>query len=277
MSRPNKVSIDYLKEQAKKLRIHTCELVSQRGRGYVQQGLGASDIFSALFFSEMNIDPKFPDWENRDRLIVSTAHNSAVYHAALHERGFFDKETLDTYCQDGSKLEINITERLGKPVEATCGSLGQGLSVAVGICLSAIRNNKPFNTYVVLGDGELQEGQVWEAAIYASNMKISNLCMIIDFNELQVEGKSENAIEHFNLFERWNSHNWNTIEIDGNNLNEIIDAFETFRKEDQRPTVIIAKTLPGKGVSFLEGIYSHQMFFSRKASQYAVEELMNGK
>jgi len=155
--------------------------------------------------------------------------------------------------------------------------LGQGLSVAVGICLSAIRNNKPFNTYVVLGDGELQEGQVWEAAIYASNMKISNLCMIIDFNELQVEGKSENAIEHFNLFERWNSHNWNTIEIDGNNMNEIIEAFETFRKEDLRPTVIIAKTLPGKGVSFLEGIYSHQMFFSRKASQYAVEELMNGK
>ena len=177
----------------------------------------------------------------------------------------------------GSKLEINISEKLGKPVEATCGSLGQGLSVAVGICLSAIRNNKPFNTYVVLGDGELQEGQVWEAAIYASNMKISNLGMIIDFNELQVEGKSENAIEHFNLFERWNSHNWNTIEIDGNNMNEIIDALEKFKKEDERPTVIIAKTLPGKGVSFLEGIYSHQMFFSRKASQYAVAELMNGK
>mgnify|MGYP001328823119 FL=1 len=131
MSRPNKVSIDYLKEQAKKLRIHTCELVSQRGRGYVQQGLGASDIFSALLFSEMNIDPKYPDWENRDRLVVSTSHNSAVYHAALHERGFFDKETLDTYCKDGSKLEINISEKLGKPVEATCGSLGQGLSVAL--------------------------------------------------------------------------------------------------------------------------------------------------
>ena len=145
MNKSNQVSIDYLNEQAKKLRIHTCKLVSERGRGYVQQGLGASDLFSALFFSELNIEPKDPDWEGRDRLIVSTSHNSAVYHAALYERGFFGKEELETYCKDGSKLEINISERLGKPVEATCGSLGQGLSVAVGICLSAKRKNKLFS------------------------------------------------------------------------------------------------------------------------------------
>ena len=273
MNKPNKVSPEFLYKKAKELRIHTCELVSQRGRGYVQQGLGASDIFSTLFFSEMNFDPKKPDWEDRDRLIVSTAHNSAVYHASLHEAGFFDYETLKTYCDDGSKLEINISERLGKPVEATCGSLGQGLSVAIGMCLSAIRNNKPFNTYVVLGDGELQEGQVWEAAIYASNMKINNLCLIIDFNELQVEGKSENAIEHFNLYERWCALKWNTIEVNGNNINEILDAFDNFRAEKNKPTVVIAKTLPGKGVSFLEGIYSHQMFFSKNASSHAVKEL----
>ena len=276
MNKPNLVSAEFLIEKARLLRIHTCELVSQRGRGYVQQGLGASDIFSALFFSEMNVDPKLPDWEDRDRLIVSTAHNSAVYHAALHEKGYFDKETLKTYCEDGSKLEINISERLGKPVEATCGSLGQGLSVAVGMCLSALRNSRAFNTYVVLGDGELQEGQVWEAAIYASNMKINNLCLIIDFNELQVEGKSDNAIKHFNLYDRWRSLNWNTIEIDGNNMDEILGSFEKFKIEEHRPTVIIAKTLPGKGVSFLEGIYSHQMFFSQKASKHAINELKNG-
>ena len=275
MNKSNQVSIDYLNEQAKKLRIHTCKLVSERGRGYVQQGLGASDLFSALLFSELNIEPKDPGWEGRDRLIVSTSHNSAVYHAALYERGFFGKEELETYCKDGSKLEINISERLGKPVEATCGSLGQGLSVAVGICLTAKRRNKLFNTYVVLGDGELQEGQVWEAAIYASNMKVNNLCLIIDYNQMQADGKTENALNHFNLVNRWNSLNWNTIEIDGNNMEDIISAFNNFRSETNKPTAIIANTLVGKGVSFLEGIYSHNMFFSKKASEYAIKELQN--
>ena len=275
MNKTNQVSIDYLNKQAKKLRIHTCKLVSERGRGYVQQGLGASDLFSALLFSELNIEPKDPGWEGRDRLIVSTSHNSAVYHAALYERGFFGKEELETYCKDGSKLEINISERLGKPVEATCGSLGQGLSVAVGICLTAKRRNRLFNTYVVLGDGELQEGQVWEAAIYASNMKVNNLCLIIDYNQMQADGKTENALNHFNLVNRWNSLNWNTIEIDGNNMENIISAFNNFRSETNRPTAIIANTLVGKGVSFLEGIYSHNMFFSKKASEYAIKELQN--
>ena len=275
MNKTNQVSIDYLNKQAKKLRIHTCKLVSERGRGYVQQGLGASDLFSALLFSELNIEPKDPGWEGRDRLIVSTSHNSAVYHAALYERGFFGKEELETYCKDGSKLEINISERLGKPVEATCGSLGQGLSVAVGICLTAKRRNRLFNTYVVLGDGELQEGQVWEAAIYASNMKVNNLCLIIDYNQMQADGKTENALNHFNLVNRWNSLNWNTIEIDGNNMEDIISAFNNFRSETNKPTAIIANTLVGKGVSFLEGIYSHNMFFSKKASEYAIKELQN--
>jgi len=275
MNKTNQVSIDYLNKQAKKLRIHTCKLVSERGRGYVQQGLGASDLFSALLFSELNIEPKDPGWEGRDRLIVSTSHNSAVYHAALYERGFFGKEELETYCKDGSKLEINISERLGKPVEATCGSLGQGLSVAVGICLTAKRRNRLFNTYVVLGDGELQEGQVWEAAIYASNMKVNNLCLIIDYNQMQADGKTENELNHFNLVNRWNSLNWNTIEIDGNNMEDIISAFNNFRSETNRPTAIIANTLVGKGVSFLEGIYSHNMFFSKKASEYAIKELQN--
>ena len=276
MNKTNQVSIDYLNEQAKKLRIHTCKLVSERGRGYVQQGLGASDLFSALFFSELNIEPKDPDWEGRDRLIVSTSHNSAVYYAALYERGFFGKEELETYCKGGSKLEINISERLGRPVEATCGSLGQGLSVAVGICLTAKRKNKLFRSYVVLGDGELQEGQVWEAAIFASNMKVDNLCLIIDYNQMQVEGKSTDAIENFNLLDRWKSLNWNALEINGNNLHEIIEAFDNFKNESHKPTVIIANTLPGKGVSFLEGIYSHNMFFSKKASDFAIEELNNG-
>ena len=127
----------------------------------------------------------------------------------------------------------------------------------------------------MLGDGEVQEGQVWEAAIYASNMKIDNLCLIIDYNQMQVEGKSANAIENFNLLERWKSLKWNTLEINGNNLHEIIKAFDNFKNESHKPTVIIANTLPGKGVSFLEGIYSHNMFFSKKASDLAIEELNN--
>ena len=150
------------------------------------------------------------------------------------------------------------------------------MSVAVGICLTAKRRNKLFNTYVVLGDGELQEGQVWEAAIYASNMKIDNLCLIIDYNQMQVEGKSAGAIENFNLLDRWKSLNWNALEINGNNVHEIIEAFDNFKNESHKPTVIIASTLPGKGVPFLEGIYSHNMFFSKKASELAIEELNNG-
>ena len=167
-------NLNYLINKANILRKHVIEMVARQGKGYVQQGLGASDLFSVLFFDELkNINTVSNI--NRDRFFLSTAHNSALFHATMAEKGLINIDSLEDYCLDGSPLEINVSERLGPFVEATCGSLGQGLSVAIGMALSAKRRKLKSRFYVILGDGELQEGQTWEAILSASSWKMDNL------------------------------------------------------------------------------------------------------
>lgn len=262
-----------LEEIAWKLRLRVVEMVARTEQGYVQQGLGAADIFAALYFAEAQLDPSNPDWPDRDRVFLTTAHNTAIFYATLGERGFFDTSRLPTYVQDGSELEINASERLGPFVEATCGSLGQGLSVAVGAALAARRQGRPTRVYAILGDGEMQEGQMWEAAMAAGCWKLGNLCLILDFNRLQAEGPMDKVLPLEPVADKMASFGFAVQTVDGNDLSALLDAFDMARKTAGAPSIIIARTLVGKGVRSLEGFMVHQLRFPPEVAESARIEL----
>ena len=258
---------------ATKLRLHVVNMVAPSGQGYVQQGLGAADIFTALYFGEASMDPANPTWADRDRIFLTTAHNTAIFYAALGERGFFDTNLLSTYVHDGSDLEINSCERLGPFVEATCGSLGQGLSVAVGCAMAAKRQGRKSRFYVILGDGEMQEGQIWEAAMLAGAKGLDNLCVIVDYNFVQSEGPMDLVMSLEPLNDKMQSFGFNVLDIDGNDIGALLGAFESARACKGKPTFIKANTLMGKGVSSLEGLMFHQLKFPKEVADSARSEL----
>ena len=265
--------IDFLGKKALVIRKHVVQMVARLGRGYVQQGLGAADLFTVLFFDELRLKIEDPEWPDRDRLILSTAHNSAVFYAVLAERGLIPLASLESYCVDGSDLEINVSERLGTMVEATCGSLGQGLSVAIGMGISARRIKISSRVYVILGDGELQEGQTWEAIMSAATWKLSNLCLVVDCNGMQVDGDVEKVMMMKPLGEKFEAFGWNVLTAEGNDINHLLSSFKEAKNCDNQPSVILAKTLVGKGVPFLEGQLSHNLIFPADAAKRALEAL----
>jgi transketolase len=195
--------------------------------------------------------------EARDRCILSTAHNTAVFYATLVERGLLPPALLESYTDDGSALEVNASERVGSLVEATCGSLGQGLSVAVGMALSVRRQKLDSRVYVILGDGELQEGQVWEAALAAAGHDLDNLCMIIDRNCMQVEGHTDKVVRMDPVGAKFAAFGWHALDIDGNDMGQLTAALDEARATRGKPTLIVANTLAGSGVPFLEGQLAH--------------------
>lgn len=255
--RRNAYSVSELQARAAVLRRRVVEMVSRVKIGYIQQGLGAADLFAALYFAELRLSESDPAWPGRDRMILSTAHNTAVFYAALVERGLLPKSALTEYTVDGAPYEVNASERVGPLVEATCGSLGQGLSVAVGMALSQRRRGSDARVYVVLGDGELQEGQVWEAAMSAGGFGLGNLCLIVDRNYMQVEGHTDKVVSMDPVGAKFEAFGWRSQEIDGNDMVQILAALEGARAAPERPTVIVARTLSGKGVPFLEGRMRH--------------------
>ena len=266
--------IDELNSAAANIRRQVVRMVARHGQGYVQQGLGATELFTYLYFAELQIDAADPDWAERDRFILSTAHNSAVFHATLAERGLIDPARLDTYCDDGSQLEINVSERLGSLVECTCGSLGQGLSVAIGLAEAAKRRSMQRRCHVLLGDGELQEGQTWEAAMYAGSNQLKNVCLTIDVNRLQVEGDTNNVLTMEPLEDKWRAFGWAVRSVDGNDFSELAGAYDWLRSQNQ-PGVLLANTLVGKGVPFLEGKMSHNMVLPAEVARDALVHLDN--
>ena len=266
-------NLEHLRQIATQLRLHVVNMVAPSGQGYVQQGLGAADLFTALYFAEARLDPAQPSWPERDRIFLTTAHNTAIFYAALAERGFFDRELLSTYFTDGSTLEINSSERMGPFVEATCGSLGQGLSVAVGCALAAKRQQRDSRFYVIIGDGEMQEGQVWEAAMLAGAHKLDNLCLIVDYNFVQSEGPMDQVMSLEPLNDKLQSFGFAVQEVNGNDLGELLDAFDVARSTRQQPTFIKANTLMGKGVTSLEGLMFHQLRFPAEVAASARAEL----
>jgi len=255
------------------LRLHVVNMVAPSGQGYVQQGLGAADIFTALYFAEANMDPDNPTWADRDRIFLTTAHNTAIFYATLGERGFFDTNLLSTYVQDGSTLEINSSERMGPFVEATCGSLGQGLSVAVGCAMAAKRQGRASRYYVIVGDGEMQEGQVWEAAMLAGAKGLDNLCVIVDYNFVQSEGPMDLVMSLEPLIDKMASFGFDVQDIDGNDIGALLQSLDHARATKGKPSFIKANTLMGKGVSSLEGLMFHQLRFPEEVADSARAEL----
>ena len=266
-------NVDDLERIATKLRRHVVEMIAPSGQGYVQQGLGAADIFTALYFGEAVLDPDDPDWPDRDRIFLTTAHNTAIFYAALAERGFFGVDRLATYVTDGSPLEINSSERMGSFVEATCGSLGQGLSVALGCAMAARRQRRASRSYVILGDGEMQEGQIWEALMLAGARGVDNLCVIVDYNFVQSEGPMDLVMSLEPLMDKLRAFGFAVQEVDGNDVEALLDALETARATKGRPSFIKANTLMGKGVPSLEGLMFHQLRFPPEVAASARAEL----
>lgn len=260
-----------LAEKARQLREAVIRLVAPTGQGYVQQGLGAADLFATLYFGELRLDPRDPDWADRDRLLLSTAHNTAIFYASLEARGLVPK--VEGYCADGSPFEVNASERVGTAVEATLGSLGQGLSVGLGMALSNRRRGSDARVYVILGDGELQEGQVWEAALLAGSLGLSNLCLLIDDNQMQVEGHADEVMKLAPIADKWRAFNWATEEVDGHDIEAMLTALDRARQTSNRPTCLVVRTLPGKGVAELEGIYAHNLKLPADVAARALDTL----
>lgn len=269
----NRYSLEELQDRARRIRAEVVRMVSRLGMGYIQQGLGAADIFTALYFSELELDEADPLWADRDRFLLSTAHNTALFYATMAARGLIPAADLLTYTKDGSPYEVNASERIGPLVEATCGSLGQGLSVGVGMACSLRRHGKSSRVYVVLGDGELQEGQVWEAAMAAAGHRLANLCLIIDRNFMQVEGHTDEVMAMEPVADKWRAFGWNVIEIDGNDMAEIVAALDAARTHASGPTCINARTLAGAGVDFLEHRLSHVAALGPEDAARALEQL----
>ncbi|MYH58300.1 MAG: transketolase, partial [Boseongicola sp. SB0675_bin_26] len=237
------------------------------------QGLGAADMFASLYFAEATLDPANPTWPDRDRIFLTTAHNTAIFYATLAERGLFDAERLATYVTDGSPLEINSSERMGPFVEATCGSLGQGLSVAVGCALAARRQGRACRVYVIVGDGEMQEGQIWEAAMLAGAKGLDNLCLIVDYNFVQSEGPMDLVMSLEPLMDKMESFGFACQEVDGNDIGALLGAYDQARETKGKPSFIKANTVMGKGVASLEGLMFHQLRFPPEVAASARAEL----
>ena len=221
--------------------------------GHPGGSLSATDLFTYLYFEEMNVDPANPKDENRDRFVLSKGHVAPGYYATLAQRGFFPVEDMETLRHVGSYLQGHPDMKHIPGVDMSSGSLGQGLSAAVGMALAGKMDQKDYRVYALCGDGEIQEGQIWEAAMFAGHRKLDNLVVIVDNNGLQIDGNIENVCSPYPIDKKFEAFNFHTINIDGHDFEQIAAALKEARETKGQPTAIIAKTVKGKGVSFMEG------------------------
>ena len=220
--------------------------------GHPGGSLSIADIMTYLYFEEMNVDPKNPQWADRDRLVLSKGHVAPALYAALAEKGFFPKEDLLTLRHVGSYLQGHPDMKGIPGVDMSSGSLGQGVSVAVGMAAAGKFDNKDYRVYTLTGDGEIQEGQIWEAAMWAGHRKLDNLVVIVDNNNLQIDGQISDVNSPYPIDKKFEAFNFHVINVDGHNFDELDAAFKEARATKGQPTAIIAKTVKGKGVSFME-------------------------
>lgn len=247
--------IQGIEARAKEIRATIIEMLVSAKSGHTAGPLGMADIFSALYFHVLNHDPKNPDWEGRDRLILSNGHIVPVRYSAMAHAGYFPLEECLTLRKFGSRLQGH-PERLRLPgLETTSGPLGEGLSQAGGIAYAFRMDGKKERVYVVMGDGEQDEGNVWEAVMWVGKNKLSNITAIIDRNNIQIDGMTEDVMPLDSLKEKYEAFNWNVIDIDGHNIQAFVDAVNEAKAVYEKPTVIIAHTIPGKGVPEIEFDY----------------------
>ena len=241
-----------LQKTACELRLSIIEAVHSAKSGHPGGSLSIADVLSYLYFCEMNVDPKDPKNPDRDRLVLSKGHCSPGLYAVLAEKGYFPKEELKTFRQIGSRLQGHPDMKNIPGVDMSSGSLGQGISAACGMALGAKINNKDYRVYTILGDGESEEGQVWEAAMFAASKKLDNLCAIVDYNGLQIDGSLSEVCSPEPFDKKFEAFGWNVLVIDAHNFDEIEAALKSARETKGKPTVIIQKSTKGKGVSFME-------------------------
>lgn len=234
------------------IRMSVVDMLEDAGSGHTAGALGMADIFSALYFHILKHDPKKPDWEERDRLILSNGHIVPVRYAAMAHAGYFPISELKTLRKFGSRLQGHPERDRLPGLETTSGPLGSGLSQAAGYAYATRMDGKKFRIYCVLSDGELQAGNAWEGAMFAGNNALSNLTAIVDRNNIQISGTTEEVMPLEPLVDKWSAFKWNVIEVDGHNITSFIDAIDEARAISEKPTVVIAHTIPGKGIKEIE-------------------------
>ncbi len=246
------LSVKGMEVVAKRLRRHIITMTGKAGSGHPGGSLSAVEIVITLYFKVLRHNPKDPSWPDRDRFILSKGHAAPLLYAALAECGYFPVEELSTLRQLDSRLQGHTDRTVTPGVEMSAGSLGQGLSFAIGVALAGRLNSQGYKVYVLLGDGECDEGQVWEAAMAAAHFKIDNLVAIVDNNEIQLDGWNRDIMNLAPFSKKWQAFGWHVIEVDGHDLTQLIDAFNQAKLIKGQPTVVIAHTIKGKGVSFME-------------------------
>lgn len=266
--------MENLQNTALNIRKNILEMIYTASSGHPGGALSCADILTALYFSEMKVDRNNPKDENRDRYVLSKGHASAALYATLAEKGFIPKEDLLGFRNINSILQGHPDMKKISGVDMSTGSLGQGLSVANGMAMAGKLDNKTYRVYCLMGDGEIEEGQIWEAAMTASHYQLDNLCAIVDNNNLQIDGKVTEVMNVHPIDEKFKSFGFHVINIDGNNIDEILNAFAEARTIKGKPTAIIAKTIKGKGISFMENqVGWHGKAPSKEEYETAIQEL----
>lgn len=270
-----KPTIDELKIRAKQIRRDIIDMTTKAASGHPGGSLSAVEILSALYFMFMKYDPKNPSWPDRDRLILSKGHASPLLYSVLAEAGFFDRSMLPSFRVLGSPLQGHPDRRRLAGVEASTGSLGQGLSIGIGHALARRLDKKSYTTYVVMSDGEMNEGQTWEAALMAAHHNLDHLILIVDYNKYQLDDSTKMICDLDPLAEKWKSFRWDVQEIDGHDFSQVIKAVEQAQKVKNKPAAIIAHTVKGKGVSFMENNnHFHGVAPTAEEAAKALKELL---
>ena len=265
--------IRFLEEKAKHIRRLIIQMLVKAGSGHPGGSLSSTDIITALYFKEMRHNPKDPHWPDRDRFHLSKGHCCPALYAALAESGYFPMEHLWTLRKLGSLLQGH-PDRRTPGIEVASGSLGQGLSVALGMSLAGRIDNRNSRVYCLMGDGEIQEGNVWEAAMASSHFRRDNLCAILDYNGFQIDGCTKEIMNLEPITDKWRSFGWHTVEINGHSIKEILNAFAEAKTVKGKPTIIIAHTVKGKGVSFMENVLDfHGRAPTKEEAEKALKEL----
>ncbi len=266
--------INFLREKAKAVRVEILKMLAEAGSGHTGGSLSATDIATAIYFYKLKHKPEDPGWRERDRFILSKGHAAPLLYAVLALSGYFDVSLLKTLRKLGSPLQGHPSSKSLPGVEVSTGSLGQGLSIANGIAIGLKMDGLDSRVYCLLGDGEIQEGQVWEAAMTAAHYRLDNMCAMVDLNGLQIDGpvSEVKGIEPVDM--KWKAFGWHVIDIDGNDMDAIVKALDAAESVKGKPTVILARTLKGKGVSFFEGkVKYHGIAPTQEELRRALKEL----
>ena len=263
-----------LKEMAKKLRRHVITMTATAGSGHPGGSLSAADIITVLYFKVLHHNPDNPQWPNRDRFILSKGHAAPILYATLAEADYFPVSELTTLRKLDSRLQGHTDRKFTPGVEMSAGSLGMGLSFGIGAALAAKLDSQTYRTFVLLSDGECEEGQTWEAALSAAHFKLDNLTAIVDCNGMQLSGWTRDIMNLEPFTQKWQAFGWHTLDIDGHDLDQILSACQEAEKIKGKPTIIVARTIKGKGVSFMENnVAFHGKAPSREEAERALKEL----